>query len=57
LQDVADLFPGSDHVRNLDLMEADDRSIWQCARSNGFTIVSQDADFADLAMLLGSPPK
>jgi len=27
------------------------------AKANGFTIVSQDADFADMAALLGSPPK
>jgi predicted nuclease of predicted toxin-antitoxin system len=27
------------------------------AKANGFTIVSQDADFAEMAALLGSPPK
>ncbi|MCG6207500.1 DUF5615 family PIN-like protein [Rhodopseudomonas sp. HC1] len=54
--DVADLFPDSRHVRGLGLMEADDRAIWDWARHNGFTIVSQDADFADMAMLLGPPP-
>ena len=56
-RDIADVFPGSAHVRTLGLTEADDRRIWDYARSHSFTIVSQDADFADLAMLLGSPPK
>jgi predicted nuclease of predicted toxin-antitoxin system len=27
------------------------------ARTNGFALVSLDADFADLATLFGSPPK
>lgn len=56
-KDLVDLFPGSNHVRILGLAEADDRTIWEFARANLFTIVSQDADFADMAMLLGSPPK
>jgi predicted nuclease of predicted toxin-antitoxin system len=29
----------------------------QYAKSNGFTLVSQDADFADMATLYGPPPK
>jgi predicted nuclease of predicted toxin-antitoxin system len=56
-QDIADLFPGSDHVRTLGLSEADDRAIWNYAETHSFTVVSQDADFADMAMLLGPPPK
>ena len=55
--DVADFFPGSGHVRMIGLAEADDRAIWQYAKANGYTIVSQDADFAEMALLLGSPPK
>lgn len=54
---LADVFPGSDQVRCLRLDTADDRSIWQFAKSNGFTIVSQDSDFAELASLFGPPPK
>jgi predicted nuclease of predicted toxin-antitoxin system len=56
-QAVADLFPGSDHVRLLGLSEAGDRDVWDYAKAHGFTIVSQDADFAEIAVLLGSPPK
>ncbi|MCP9629231.1 DUF5615 family PIN-like protein [Rhodopseudomonas palustris] len=56
-QDLADLFPDASHVRLLGLMEADDRTIWDWARSHGFTIVTRDADFAEMALLLGPPPK
>jgi predicted nuclease of predicted toxin-antitoxin system len=56
-QNIADLFPESNHVRLLGLSEVTDRVLWDYAKTNGFTIVSQDVDFAELAALLGSPPK
>lgn len=52
-----DLFPGSDHVRLVGLAEADDRAIWAFAKANGFVLVSHDADFAELAAVVGPPPK
>ena len=39
------------------MAESSDRIIWEFAKSNGFTIVSHDVDFADLATLFGPPPK
>jgi predicted nuclease of predicted toxin-antitoxin system len=39
------------------LERADDRAIRDFAKTNGFTIVSQDSDFADMARLHGHPPK
>jgi predicted nuclease of predicted toxin-antitoxin system len=54
---LADLFPGSDQVRRLGLDQADDRAIWEHAKRSGFVLVTQDSDFADLAGLLGPPPK
>jgi predicted nuclease of predicted toxin-antitoxin system len=54
---LAEVYPESNQVRLLGMAEADDRSIWQYARTNGFVIVSQDADFADMATLYGPPPK
>jgi predicted nuclease of predicted toxin-antitoxin system len=54
---LADLFPGSDQVRQLGLDRADDQTIWQHAKDHGFAIVTQDADFADFSALYGSPPK
>src|SRR5882757_5349926 len=54
---LLDVFPDSNQVRLIGLAESDDRQIWQHAKANGFTIVSQDADFADMATLYGPPPK
>jgi predicted nuclease of predicted toxin-antitoxin system len=51
------LYPGSSQVRLLGLAKADDRTVLNYARDNGFTLVSLDADFADRAALLGPPPK
>jgi predicted nuclease of predicted toxin-antitoxin system len=56
-QTVADLFPESNHVRLLGLSEVGDRVLWDYAKANGFTMVSQDVDFAEMAALLRSPPK
>jgi predicted nuclease of predicted toxin-antitoxin system len=54
---IADLFPDSSHVRSHDLSEVADRALWEFAKANDFAIVTQDVDFAELAGLLGSPPK
>jgi predicted nuclease of predicted toxin-antitoxin system len=56
-QTVGDLFPGANHVRLLGLSEVEDRVLWDHAKANGFIIVSQDVDFAEMAALFGSPPK
>lgn len=39
------------------LAKADDRTVWNYAGANGFALVSLDADFAEMAALLGAPPK
>ena len=54
---LADLFPDSEHVRNVNLHEADDRRLWEYARAHGFAIVSKDEDFHQLSFLYGAPPK
>jgi predicted nuclease of predicted toxin-antitoxin system len=54
---LSDVFPGSDQVRLLGMDKSSDREIWHYAKANGFILVSQDADFADMAMLYGAPPK
>jgi predicted nuclease of predicted toxin-antitoxin system len=54
---LADLFPGSEHVRDVGLGSADDSTVWEYARAGGFAIVSKDADFRQLSFLYGSPPK
>jgi predicted nuclease of predicted toxin-antitoxin system len=54
---LSELFPGLNQVRLLGLGEARDHEVRQHAKANAFTIVSQDADFADMATLYGPPPK
>ena len=54
---MADLFPESQHVYSLGLARASDREICDFARQHGFAVVTKDADFEDLALVLGSPPK
>jgi predicted nuclease of predicted toxin-antitoxin system len=52
-----DVFPGCVQARHASLAEADDLTIWRYAAANGFTLVTLDSDFADMAALLGPPPK
>jgi len=54
---LADLFPDSDHVRSAGMDQAPDDWIWEHAKKHGFTIVTQDADFAERGRLYGAPPK
>lgn len=54
---LEDLFPGSSHVHDCGLGNADDADIWHYAADGGFTVVSKDADFYDRSVLYGHPPK
>jgi predicted nuclease of predicted toxin-antitoxin system len=54
---LADLFPGSQHVWNVNLHSVPDETVWLYAREHGFTVVSKDADFSEISMQLGYPPK
>lgn len=54
---LADIYPDSNHVYPLGLDRVDDKEIWEYARREHFLIVTKDADFSDLCMLLGFPPK
>ncbi|HEY4939890.1 MAG TPA: DUF5615 family PIN-like protein [Rhizomicrobium sp.] len=54
---LADVFPGAEQVRRAALDGATDGAIWAFAAREGFTIVTLDADFADIAALRGAPPK
>ncbi|HRD80765.1 MAG TPA: DUF5615 family PIN-like protein [Saprospiraceae bacterium] len=47
-----------EHVTRTGLpIPADDLQIWNWALANGFTIISNDEDFANLLLLRGYPPK
>jgi predicted nuclease of predicted toxin-antitoxin system len=54
---LADLFPDSDHVYLLGLDQALDIEVWNYARDNDFILVSKDADFSEMNLLQGHPPK
>jgi len=54
---LADLFPKSLHVSAIGLDQAADREVWEYARDNDLIIVTKDADFSELSLVLGFPPK
>ena len=54
---LSELYPGSAHVVEFDLLERPDREIWDFAGEGGFLIVTTDADFYELAAASGPLPK
>lgn len=50
-------FRDSGQVKRLGLENSTDLEIWEYARNNGYTIVTFDSDFMDIANLKGHPPK
>ena len=57
LHQLADLYPGSGHVFLIGLDTADDRTVWEYARRHDYIIVTRDADYSELLLLYGFPPK
>lgn len=54
---LRDLYPDSTHVYTLGLDRVLDTEVWEYAKREGFLIVTKDADFSDLSLLRGFPPK
>ena len=54
---IDDLFPESLHVRSVGLTQQPDAKVWEYAKTNDLSIVTADADFYDLSVALGPPPK
>ncbi|MDX2172331.1 MAG: DUF5615 family PIN-like protein [Bacteroidota bacterium] len=54
---VEDIFPQSKHLSDLRLEQSTDIQIWEFAKNNNFCIVTFDADFIDISLLKGFPPK
>ena len=50
-------YPGSSHVVMLGLEAATDSDVWQKAKDENFVIVTRDADFQELSLVWGHPPK
>ena len=54
---LADMYSNSQHLFLIGLDQADDLTVWEYARRSEFTIVTRDADFNELSILRGFPPK
>jgi len=54
---IQDSYPGSTQITLLDLEQADDKFIRKYAIDNHFVIVTKDADFYEMNMVYGQPPK
>ena len=54
---LSSLFSGLIHVRDIGLKQASDRTIWEWARENAYTVVTTDSDFVEMSRRLGWPPK
>jgi len=57
VKELQEAFPGSTHIALLGLQKASDEEVWNYARGNGFTIVTQDSDFNERSLVYGYPPK
>ena len=57
VQRLAEPYPGSSHVQFQGLDCADDDQVWEYARLHGFAIVTKDADYNNLSVVRGNPPK
>lgn len=44
-------------VRELSLREAEDETIWEAAKRDGYIVITKDEDFAQMAWQLGPPPQ
>jgi predicted nuclease of predicted toxin-antitoxin system len=54
---LADIYPDSVHVSTLSLGNAMDIEIWQYAHDHDYMVVTKDADFSELGVVRGFPPK
>ena len=54
---LSDLYPNSNHLELLGLGTDNDALVWEHAKRDGFVVVTKDADFAELSVLRGFPPK
>jgi predicted nuclease of predicted toxin-antitoxin system len=54
---LSNIYPNSQHLFFIGLDQENDQTVWEYARQGGFTFVTRDADFNELSILRGFPPK
>lgn len=54
---LSDLYPDVRHVSALGFASAPDEAVWEYARTNACVIVTKDADFSEMSVMYGFPPK
>ncbi len=54
---LPDLYKSSKHLNQVQLEGRKDLEIWHYAKKHGYSIVTFDSDFCDIAYLKGHPPK
>jgi len=52
-----DIYPDSTHVMMESLDESEDQAIWVFAKEKNYTIVTKDADYNEMSVIKGFPPK
>jgi predicted nuclease of predicted toxin-antitoxin system len=57
LKKIGYLFEDCKHVNEIGLTSSSDTSIWEFAYKNGYVIITFDADYQELSVLKGFPPK
>jgi predicted nuclease of predicted toxin-antitoxin system len=57
LRYLPETFSESTTAKHEGLINVQDKEIWEFAKINGYTIVTQDSDFNDFNSLHGFPPK
>jgi predicted nuclease of predicted toxin-antitoxin system len=50
-------FPGSTQISLLQMEHSTDLEIWDYAKKYDYVVVTKDADFLDMSLLYGQPPK
>lgn len=54
---LCDVYPETTHILDFFEHNAKDSKIWELAQTDGYTIVSNDEDFAERVIVKGWPPK
>lgn len=50
-------YPGSNQVVLMGMESASDKEVWERAKEDRYVIVTRDADFQELSLVWGQPPK